>query len=152
MGVMPPGAAAAAAGAAATGIGQTIGSFASSAEGIGIGPELNKLEQPAIQTAANTAIAAGALQQLVAANAAQAVPAGGGGVAAGVASPQAAQTAARVQAGVATADWSVMNATMENGFKALLTGIERVAKASETQTPLLAKIANNISSGGLAFS
>lgn len=152
MGVMPPGSAAAAAGAAATGIGQTLGSFASSAEGLGIGPELNKLEEPAKQTAANTAIAAGALQQLVAANVGQPVPAGGGGIAAGVAAPQAAQTAAMVQAGVAAADWSVMNATMETGFKAMLAGLERVAKASETQTPLLAKIANNMSSGGLAFS
>lgn len=52
----------AAAAAAATGIGQTVGTFSSTGEGLGIGPELNKLEQPAIQTAANTAATVEALK------------------------------------------------------------------------------------------
>ena len=64
-GVMPvsPQAAAAEA-AAATGIGQTVGTFSSTGEGLGIGPELNKLEQPAVQTAANTAATAEAVTAL----------------------------------------------------------------------------------------
>ncbi len=54
----------AAAAAAATGIGQTVGTFSSTGEGLGIGPELNKLEQPAVQTAANTAATAEAVTAL----------------------------------------------------------------------------------------
>jgi TP901 family phage tail tape measure protein len=44
--------------------GASIGTFSSSAEGLGIGPELNKLEQPAIQTAANTAATVEALKEM----------------------------------------------------------------------------------------
>ena len=44
--------------------GASIGTVSSSAEGLGIGPELNKLEQPAIQTAANTAATVEALKEM----------------------------------------------------------------------------------------
>lgn len=44
--------------------GASIGTFSSSAAGLGIGPELNKLEQPAIQTAANTAATVEALKEM----------------------------------------------------------------------------------------
>lgn len=47
-----------------SGIGQTIGTFAAG-EGIGIAPELNKLEDPMKQTAANTGAAANALQAML---------------------------------------------------------------------------------------
>lgn len=94
--------------AAENGIGQTLGSFGAggSAGGLGIGPELNPLIDASRQTAANTAIAANALQQiagngggLVPAAVAAAQPPAGGvvaapGVAAAVASP-AASTAAQ---------------------------------------------------------
>lgn len=46
--------------------GASLGTFSSTAEGLGIGPELNKLEQPTIQTAANTAATVEALKAMAA--------------------------------------------------------------------------------------
>jgi TP901 family phage tail tape measure protein len=151
MGVMPPGAAASAAGAAASGIGQTLGSFASSAEGLGIGPELNKLEQPAIQTAANTSRAAAALEQMVAANRLEPAAAAGG-VAAQVAAPQAGPVAATVRAGVAMADWSGIAQIIGEGQKAVVAAIQEHAKLTAAGNGHLARIDQKLSSGGLAFS
>jgi TP901 family phage tail tape measure protein len=152
MGVMPPGSAAAAAGAAATGIGQTAGTFSSAIEGLGIGPELNKLEQPAIQTAANTARAAVALEQMVAANRIEPAAAGGGGVAAQVAAPQAGPVAATVRAGVAMADWSGIAQIIGEGQKAVVAAIQEHAKLTAAGNGHLARIDQKLSSGGLAFS
>jgi TP901 family phage tail tape measure protein len=148
----PGGSGTAAAGAAATSIGQTLGTFASSAEGLGIGPELNKLEQPAIQTAANTARAAVALEQMVAANRIEPAAAGGGGVAAQVAAPQAGPVAATVRAGVAMADWSGIAPIIGEGQKAVVAAIQEHAKLTAAGNGHLARIDQKLSSGGLAFS
>lgn len=87
-----------------TGIGQTLGSFGAggSAGGVGVGPELNPLVDASRQTAANTAIAANALQQ-IAGNGGGLMPAAaavgqpavvGGGVASGVAAMAASASPA----------------------------------------------------------
>lgn len=46
--------------------GPSLGTFSSTAQGLGIGPELNRLEQPAMQTAANTAATVEALKAMAA--------------------------------------------------------------------------------------
>jgi TP901 family phage tail tape measure protein len=134
-GVMPPGMGAAAEAGAAAGIGQTVGTFSSTGEGLGIGPELNKLEQPAIQTAANTARAAGALEQMLAANRIEPAAAGGG-VAAGVVAPLAAPVAARAQAGVAqVADAQALFNSLDSRLDALVkVSTEHLAVAKESRT------------------
>ena len=151
-GVMPPGAGAAAEAGKAAGIGQTVGTFSSTAEGLGIGPELNKLEQPARETAANTARAAGALEQIAAANRMQpADAAGGGGVAAGVAAPQASRVAAAVQSGAASADWSGLAKVMETGTKAIVDAINAHAKLTAAGNGTLASIDQKLSTAGAVF-
>ena len=149
---MPPGAGAAAEAGAAAGIGQTVGTFSSTGEGLGIGPELNKLEQPARETAVNTARAAGALEQMAAANRMQpADAAGDGGVAAGVVAPQAGRMAAAVQSGAASADWSGLAKVMETGTKAIVDAINAHAKLTAAGNGTLASIDQKLSTAGAVF-
>jgi hypothetical protein len=63
-----PDAAVAATAAGKSGIGATLGTFAESAAGLGVGPELNKIEDYGRQTAANTGAAAAALAAMQAEN------------------------------------------------------------------------------------
>lgn len=95
-----------------TGFGQTLGGFGvgGSAGGIGIGPELNPIADATKQTAVNTAVAANALQQIVAGQAGiggiQAGPAAVGGAVVGgaFAGGAAAPMAAAVPAAAASAE------------------------------------------------
>jgi len=169
-GVMPvsPQAAAAEA-AAATGVGQTVGTFSSTAEGLGIGPELNKLEQPAIQTAANTAataqavtalargldgrpidLGAGAVQPPASQTIALASPMGGG-VAAEVAAPRAPAVAQAARAGTATADWSAVAKAMETGFATVVEAITAHAKLTAAGNSTLSSIDKKLSAAGAVF-
>jgi hypothetical protein len=169
-GVMPvsPQAAAAEA-AAATGIGQTVGTFSSTGEGLGIGPELNKLEQPAVQTAANTAataeavtalargldgrpidLGAGAAQQPAGQAIALASPAAGG-VAAEVAAPRAPAVAQAARTGTAVADSAGIAQALQTGFASIVTAITAHAKLTEAGNGTLSKIESKLSSAGAVF-
>ena len=179
-GVMPvtPQAAAEAAGAA--GIGQTVGTFSSTAEGLGIGPELNKLEQPAVQTAANTAATAEAVTALAkgldgrpidlaaaAAPTAVGTSAGAaalsqtaaavstaappGGVAAEVAAPRAPAVADAARTGTATADWSGVAKAMETGFAKVVDAIAAHTKLTAAGNSTLSSIDKKLSAAGAAF-
>lgn len=169
-GVMPvsPQAAAAEA-AAATGIGQTVGTFSSTGEGLGIGPELNKLEQPAIQTAANTAATAqavtalargldgrpidlgvGAVQPPAGQTIALASPMGGG-VAAEVAAPRAPAVAQAARTGTAVADSSGIAQALQTGFASIVTAIAAHAKLTEAGNGTLSKIESKLSTAGAVF-
>jgi TP901 family phage tail tape measure protein len=130
---------------AANAIGQTVGTFSSSFDGLMIGPELNKLEQPAIQTAANTAAMAETLVQMardgviVASSERQSPPivAGAssavGGVQA-VASLPARQQAA--MAGVAqVADTQAIFSSVDSRLESLIKiSTEHLAVAKESRT------------------
>lgn len=149
-GVMPVGAGAAAAAAAGSGIGQTVGTF-STGEGLGIGPELNKLEQPAKQTAENTGRAAKALEQLAAGGGA-ANPAMAGGVAADVAGPRAPAVAAAARDGTTAAAQSTTVAqSMSTGFAAVVQAIADHAKLTATGNGTLASIDQKLSAAGAVF-
>lgn len=141
MGVMPvdPTKGEAATAAAKSGIGATMGSFASTAEGMGISPELNRLETPARQTAENTARAAAALDTMAGA----AKTPLGGSVAAEVGTPKAAAMAPRIKAGMQASDWAGLSQTMNNGFKLMVDAISINTEATKSQNPLLMKIAEN---------
>lgn len=149
-GVMPVSPAAATEAAAAAGIGQTVGTFSSTAEGLGIGPELNKLEQPAIQTAANTAATVEALQGISRGLDGQPIGAAGG-VAAEVASPRAPAVAQAARAGTAVADSSGIAQVMQSGFTAIVTAITAHAKLTEAGNGTLSKIDGKLSSLGAVF-
>lgn len=149
-GVMPVSPAAATEAAAAAGIGQTVGTFSSTAEGLGIGPELNKLEQPAIETAANTAATVEALQGISRGLDGQPIGAAGG-VAAEVASPRAPAVAQAARAGTAVADSSGIAQVMQSGFTAIVTAITAHAKLTEAGNGTLSKIDGKLSSLGAVF-
>jgi len=169
-GVMPVSPQAAAAEAAAsTGIGQTVGTFSSTGEGLGIGPELNKLEQPAVQTAANTAataeavtalargldgrpidLGAGAAQQPAGQAIALASPAAGG-VAAEVAAPRAPAVAQAARTGTAVADSAGIAQALQTGFASIVTAITAHAKLTEAGNGTLSKIESKLSSAGAVF-
>lgn len=136
---MPPAGAAATA-AARAGVGQTLGGF--SGEGIGIGPELAKLEDPAKQTAANTAVMAAGIQQIAAA----------GGVAAGA--PALAGLpgkAAAAQAGTQAAAESPMVTAMAKGMEAIVAAIASHAKLTEASVRTLVSIDGKLSAAGGVF-
>ena len=149
-GVMPVSPAAATEAAAAAGIGQTVGTFSSTAEGLGIGPELNKLEQPAIQTAANTAATVEALQGISRGLGGQPMAAGGG-IAAEVAAPRAPAVAQAARAGTAVADSAGIAQVMQSGFTAIVTAITAHAKLTEAGNGTLSKIDGKLSSLGAVF-
>ena len=149
-GVMPVSPAAATEAAAAAGIGQTVGTFSSTAEGLGIGPELNKLEQPAIQTAANTAATVEALQGISRGLDGQPIGAAGG-VASEVASPRVPAVAQAARAGTAVADSSGIAQVMQSGFAAIVTAITAHAKLTEAGNGTLSKIESKLSTAGAVF-
>lgn len=146
MGVMPVGSGEAATAAARSGIGQTMGSFASSAEGMGIGPELNKLEDPTKQTAENTLRTATALERIT-----NAPSPAGGGVAAEVGVPKATAMAPQVQAGVKSTDWSSFAKNMNDGFRQVVEAINANTAATTAQNPLLSRIAEAVVRSGATF-
>jgi hypothetical protein len=59
--------------------------------------------------------------------------------------------AARVHAGAEVASWSGVSEAMGDGFKAVVSAIERNTKVTELLPPLLSKIATNTANAGLTF-
>lgn len=135
----------AAAAAARSGVGQTLGTFGSM-EGMGIGPELNDATK---QTAENTASAADSLKQIAAAVAPQ--QRAGGGVAAVVAAPRAQAMANAASAGTAAADFSAVVGRLETGFQAVVNAITAHAQLTAKGNAALNAIAKGITSVGAAF-
>jgi TP901 family phage tail tape measure protein len=136
-----------AAGGVGSGIGATLGTFGSGA-GLGIGPELNKLQDPAIQTARNTGVAADALGQLVA----------NGGVGAGAAVADAAavgnvaQVAANANAGLGAAiDVTAVTKSLDTGFAAMVAAIREHIAVSKAHSAQFDIIIANTGRPGAAF-
>lgn len=150
-GVMMPGAAAAAAGG---NVGQTVGTFSSTGAGLGIGPELNKLEDPAKQTAANTAATAIAVQRLAGGPgvglAAQGL--GGSAIAASEAVGNLPGAAARAQAGMNSMSVAGgFEKMMQTNFALLISAVQEHAKISAGHTAKFDKLIENTGKLGGAF-
>jgi TP901 family phage tail tape measure protein len=143
---MEGGVPAGAAGAGA-GIGATLGTFGNGA-GIGIGPELNKLEDPAVQTAKNTGIAADALVQIAQADGAM----GGGAAANAGAVGGIADAAVNARAGMnGVVDLTAVAKTLDNGFAAMVAAIREHIAVSQSHSSQLDKIIANTGKPGAAF-
>lgn len=151
-----------------SGIGQTLGGFGvgGSAGGIGIGPELNPIADATKQTAANTAVAANALQQIVAGQAGiggvQAGPAAvgapvvGGAFAGGAAAPMAAAVpaaAASAEAGTQiTAGFLKLGEHMSRLRSTMAVAMATNNQLTATSNSFLAKIAYKMEQSGAVFS
>ena len=153
MGVMPvPDVNSSAVAGATQGFGPSLGTFATSGEGIGIGPELSPLEDAAKQTAGNTAEAN---QHLASIDNKLAAPSATGSSA--IANSPAVATvptrSQQAQAGAAAAaSGSTLNDAFASAIAKVVEAVNAHAKISATHTPLLNTIAKNTASGGLAFS
>lgn len=165
MGVMPVGSGAAGSAAAGAGIGRTLGTFGAG-EGLGIGPELNVLEDSSKQTAENTGRIAGILSQgavggspaaaaLAGAPRAVAAPSIGIPAAGAVAAPAAAAIAGRadgVQAGMDQV--SVLRSLSQitsDGFRALIAEAVAHRKVSERHTGKFDRLIQAVEKGGAVF-
>lgn len=136
-------------GGAGSGIGQTIGTF-SLGSGLGVGPDLFKLEDSSAQIAVNTGVAANALQQMLengggvvdVAEGMAAVPEGLPAGAAAVVNPAAFEAAAgaAVAGAAAAAETGVAPAQMSPGFAALLEGLQKLAGLHEKGNSILGRI------------
>jgi TP901 family phage tail tape measure protein len=124
------------------GIGQTLGGFGFSGEGLAIGPELNKLEDYGKQTAGNTAIAAQALQAI----------SGGGGGAAMSLSDKLPPTVQAANAGRDVASGNTMLAeTFTKGFATVTAAIEAHMKVSAAGNQILSRIEQKLPHIGGSF-
>lgn len=150
-----------------SGIGQTLGGFGvgGSAGGIGIGPELNPIADATKQTAANTAVAANALQQIVAGQAgvggvqagpaAVGGPAVGGVFAGGAAAPMAAAVpaaAASAEAGTQiTAGFLKLGEHMSRLRSTMAAAMATNNQLTATSNSFLQKIAYKMEQSGAVF-
>lgn len=147
---------------AASGGGRSVGTFGSG-EGLGIGPELNTLEDASKRTADNTAQI---VQQLAGGGAAAGSPAAaalgkvdapamaavGGNVAAGAAGNALAQRAPGVQAGMELAtDIQRLAQVTADGFKVLTSEVIAHRRVSEKHTTQFDKLIQAVEKGGAVF-
>lgn len=137
-GVMPVGPSAAdAAAAGGAGGGRSVGTFGFG-EGMGIGPELNTLEDASRETAANTAEI---VQQLA-----------GGGVAAGVGGAAVGRQAGDVQAGMqSVTEIQRLAQVTSAGLQAVVAAIAAGNSINEANGKTLAQIAGNTARLGGVF-
>jgi len=150
-----------------TGLGPSLGGFGvgGGAGGIGIGPELNPIADATKQTAANTAVAANALQQIVAGQgamggpmagpAAVGAPIAGGAFAGGAAAPMAAAVpaaAASAEAGTQiTAGFLKLGEHMTRLRNTMAVAMTTNNQLTATSNAFLERIAYKMEKSGAAF-
>jgi len=150
--------------ASAAGGGRSVGTFGFG-EGMGIGPELNTLEDASRETAENTEQMVKELAnrkeiedlqaKLAAGSAAQQSPVGmpaAGSVAAGAAGPAIQQAAGGVQSGMEQlTEMQKLGQTMSDGFKTLVAEAIATKNAVVANGKILEQIAKNTDKPGAAF-